>query len=351
MKNLCVMAALTLGVLLLLPPAFAVVTITLVDYFTHAQVMYIADLDLLQTGSAPLLFQLTVHSDNPINDPRLHVQLFTSSSGTNPLAAGSLQLTSRYQTAPNTWVVTNQAMSRGEGSWESGENLSESYRNRVLATGMVPIDTYRFHFFISDGANGPELPNPYDHYFTVRGMGFVTLRFPDHDPTGASPLLSDLPFFTWQSSQDSFRIEIAHIPSGESPEGALQTRLNCREVVFGRSSYVYPSSGVLPLLPGQYCAWRIIAFVRTSHGVVEIPSEVRVFRIAPVITPEGRQLMVALQLLLTSGQGQQFLQLLQNGQLTGTLYINGVAVPAERLLAMVGDIAAGRVQILSMRIE
>lgn len=331
--------------LLMCVPAFAVVNITIENFMNNAQIVYVADLDLLQTGTAPELFRLRITSTAPIVNPRLKIEL---SNGNNEMIAfGTLNLDAVQPSGG--WVISNQNFSRGDGSWESNDELSSEYQNQVLRTGMIPIDTYRFRFVVLSG--NQEVPNATERLFSVRGMGYVQLRFPDHDLRGQTPIPSTLPFFVWQSSQEYFSIKISEMGTGETPETALQNRTNCEATGLTSTSFQYPTSGVVPLDPGKYYAWQVTARVVTSHGTVDVPSEIRVFRIAPVITPEGSQLMVGLQQLLTSGPGARILELMQNGNPDGVIYVNGVPISVQQFFAMLSDFISGRYTIVSMRVE
>jgi len=313
------------------------------------RIFYVSDLDLLRQGGGPVLFQITINSNGNIAHPWLRTTLKNGAG--EQLAVGNLNLSSFGSVSP--WIITNLNISGAHGNWEAADNLSSRYQTQILRTGMIPADIYTYTFQVYDGDpsnGGLALGSSVPSSFTVLGMGYLTLRFPDNDPRGDTPLMSTLPFFVWNSSQTNFTIKIAEIHSGETPDAALNSRENCEASVTG-ASFQYPSTGVVPLETGKYYAWQVKTSISTSHGPFEVASEINVFRIAPTMTPESTQLLVALQQLLTDGNGPQILQMIQRGQLSGEIYLGDQRITAQQLFAMLPDFSAHHFTIHTMRVE
>jgi hypothetical protein len=350
-KTLWLLAIILPVVLCAFRPAQATAIINIQYFLPESQIFYISDLDLLREGGGPNLFTVQIASSVTYANPKVRVSLLNGLRQT--IASGTLNLTSRYlQTpgVPNVWVVNSHNVSGSDGNWETASDLTNQYQQQVLRTGMIPIDTYYWHFALLDD-NGQEVPNTTDRAFTIRGMGFLNLRFPANDPRGDNPVMSTLPFFVWNSSQSSYSIKVAEIRQGETAEAALNSHENCEVSGITSTSFQYPSAGVIPLEPGKYYAWQVKTIMSTSHGPVEIASEINTFRIAPVMTPESSQLLAALQQLLTDGNGPQILQMIQRGNLTGEIYLGDQRITIQQLFSMLPGFSSQHYTIHSLRVE
>lgn len=332
--------------------ASADVTINLYNFFNNSpQLIYVADLDLLQTGSAPELFGMTIRNNGaPIANPRLRISLLDGSR--QLIASGFLSFGVPLSTG-GSWTVSNLHISRGSysASWDVQDNLGR-FQSQVLRTGMIPIDTYIFRFELGTGSddNFVVIPTAVERMINVRGMGYAQLRFPPNDPSGAAPIPINIPMFVWQTSLDSSRFQLAELRPGESPMSAIEGRRILETTVMG-NSFQYPSFGNIQLQPGRMYAWRVIGKVNTSRGLVDVPSEVSVFKVASQLTPSVNQLLVALSQLLSGGNWSSLLQMIQNGELNGELFINNQPETAQALFAIIAQVSSGDATIRSVRVE
>ncbi|MCX7834723.1 MAG: hypothetical protein N2450_01480 [bacterium] len=348
-SNVIVFLFLMIG--LLSSNASANVTINLMNFFdNNPDIIYVADLDLLQSGNAPLLFRISIIPDAPIVQPRLRISLFDGSQ--TLVARGFLNYPGTLN-AGQSWTITNLDISTRNYSanWDVMDNVNR-FQSQILRTGMIPIDVYTFVFEVGTGPNEnfQVIPTSAQRTIRVRGMGYVQLRYPPNDPSGANPLPTNVPFFVWQSSLDSCRLQIAELHPNESPSSAIEGRRLIDQTVHG-NSFQYPSFGNISLLPGRTYVWRVIGVVNTSRGYVLVPSEVNVFRIANQISPSVNQLMIALSQLLSGGNWTSILQMVQAGQLDGYALMNNQPITAQTIFDLIGQINAGEASIRSVRVE
>ncbi len=308
---------------------------------TGSQIIYVSDLDLMRSGAGEVLFRVIL--DNIASTDRnikLNVSLRNVS---DTLASGWLDV----DPTPSRQEFTNLNLSANssKGHWKKNPDLSSGVLNQMLSTGMVPINTYFYDMSVTwdNGVGHNSLPAP-SIQFQVKGMGYVSLSYPSNDPQGNNPVPTDKPFFVWNSTQSAFNITIAEIRPGEDPASALENREVCAASVTSKS-FQYPSSGVIALRPGNYYAWQVVTSIETSHGNEKVGSEINVFRVAPVVTAESMQLMAALNQILSGSIGARLLDQIQNGNLTGEIYLNDQPITVQQLMAMIGSFSNGTYNI------
>jgi hypothetical protein len=125
------------------------------------------------------------------------------------------------------------------------------------------------------------------------------------------------------------------------------------EAELSSTSVVYGLGGASarPLVDGRQYVWRVEALLSTTSGPRSFPSTLRVFRVEQGPGGGNQPDLANLLGTLTPGQLAGIAGLLEGYFVNGTILIDGRVVTREELEDLLRRLAAGELNIASIRIE
>lgn len=252
------------------------------------------------------------------------------------------------------------------------EGAGNELKNRLLATGKLPSDTYYFLFDLHQ-LNSSHVSHA-EISIRVDNPSTLTLISPG-SPAGREepmPVYTLLPLFRWDSNLDKFRLRIAEklpdVHAGASPEEVMRDRVRFDRTfridralangidVLATTAYQYPASGVWPLERGKTYYWQITGLAATSGAEVELPGEIWAFKLVD-FSSSGEGAPSFLLSELGGLLGDQLAALLTaSGPLngftpTGVFTINGRPYSLDQVLSLLAKIKNGEYTIVNVSCE
>ncbi|MCH7575031.1 MAG: hypothetical protein IIA59_07900 [Candidatus Marinimicrobia bacterium] len=253
--------------------------------------------------------------------------------------------------------------------------------NQIIQSGRLPDGTYRFDLSVSVAGGGTG--DAISESIIVSNPVSLELVSPGGllEDTTANIISTSYPFFQWQSDPCAlcdYLVRVAQYKADEhsSVEDAIedQTVLPLRQAdefynPDGNStSFQYPFSDAIDLVPGLVYVWQVKKIIPTTAGDQEILSFVNVFKILdPTAISTGggttddpiadASRNPVLGFLLTAMGDDQFSALFNTGgeldgfRPTDVISINGVSAEISDLTDLAAELGQGDATIISVEVE
>jgi hypothetical protein len=256
----------------------------------------------------------------------------------------------------------------------------DDIKDKILGTGRIPSDRYRFEFLLSSQENGQILDRD-DIILDITNPQTLDLLAPGlNAEEGGSTIVTRFPLFRWESSMNKFRFVIAEKIPGlhehDSPEEIINDRIrfettllvnskildnpemeNTEGVVLPSHSFQYPATA-WPLESGKTYYWRLEGLVATSGTPMNMPSPVWAFTIQNDLsntwTDRERELIIDMLSTLSMDAFQNLFGpggLLQNYKPTGTVLLNGRPVSIQELRDLLTKLENGTIPVIGISVD
>jgi len=265
--------------------------------------------------------------------------------GDTVVAYGQLE---RINSPPSTlgpWTL-NEIRNNQIGGYTGHGDFNEDFIDEVSGN-TLPTGLYVVHAVLSSVPEGST--------FTDQGSFFIQdpPRVGRQAPWDGALSFTDQPTFSWSGRARSYRLRVCEFDPElhGSPQEAMEGEVLWEETTPG-TSLVYGSglNAARPLRHGHQYAWLVEAVLSTTSGERAFPSAIRTFRVQSGgggDTPDLANLLAG----LTPGQLAGIGALLEGFHLNGTILVDGRAVSVEEFLSLLQRLAAGELNIASIRIE
>ena len=352
--------------------SFAQITIESKFYNTGIEVFFINDFDLTQSGSGPLLFEVTITNEASVIKRislALSIRYTGFESGETELASGE---TAFFDLSPGKLLINNlnlfsQADQYKLNDYNINEDAADELINTILTTGKLPSGKYEFFVSITEENTGSTYDDPEPIEIIITNPTTLDLISPG-EPAGSSELMEIytlLPQFHWESDASGFWLKVFDASNSSSPEDVLsndpllavyipkEENINTTSFL-----YLYPSSGVSNLVEGKTYYWQVAAVTQSSSGPIELQSEIWGFKIANMSGGPSSalqmQIVNLLKLLLPEDEVDNLFN--ENGELvnfssTGVILKNGTTISLEELQALVDKAMTGTIIINGYSVE
>jgi hypothetical protein len=181
-------------------------------------------------------------------------------------------------------------------------------------------------------------------------------------PVGSSPpvISTPSPRFLWSADGDvtgagaaTYRLTVARADGAASGEEAMQGFASWQTVTTGTTAFYPGSAEALPLEPGATYAWQVTREVRTSAGIEQLESPIYWFRMGE---SGSRGAERASADAIVSERIAQLAAMLGIEELAGrwqvsSVMVDGRAVAIDGVEELLAAIAAGQVNVLSIRVR
>ena len=186
--------------------------------------------------------------------------------------------------------------------------------------------------------------------FTINDPRQVNLQ----TPWEGALIYTDQPTFSWSGRAQHYRLRVCEFNPDfhGSPQEALAGE-PMWVADLGATSVVYGQSGgsARPLQEGRHYVWMVEALLRTTSGEQAFASAIRNFRLHQAEGGQGQPDLISLLGGLTPGQLAGLGNLLEGYHLNGAIMIDGQPVSLEEFQQLLQQLAAGQLNIASIRIE
>jgi hypothetical protein len=168
------------------------------------------------------------------------------------------------------------------------------------------------------------------------------------------------PRFLWTPDQEitgagagGYRVTVARADGAASGEEAIQGFASWQTVTTATTAFYPGSAEALPLEPGATYAWQVTREVRTSAGIETLESPIYWFRMADA---GGGATERASADKAVAQRVEQLAAMLGISELTGkwavaSVMVDGRAAPLDGVSDLLAAIAAGQVQVISIRVR
>lgn len=256
----------------------------------------------LDTSTLPYVFTLTLTNNEPDSvQVKMKVELSTATYGQLAWGESALFWLKPHEVRSITnRDVSNVAEDYAVEKWGVEMEKAEELKSTILASGLVPTDTYYFNVTIYDAAGN--LLDSKSGEVNVTNPTIIELISPGEPfTTEPEPIHTDLPLFQWFSTASRFNFKLVKIKGATSGEEAMQNTPVLELLDYGEQSYQY-SSADEALENGEKYAWQVKGIVLTSGGPMELASEIWSFKVQTTTEgppPPGQSLVLqALEELL-----------------------------------------------------
>jgi hypothetical protein len=340
--------------------AFAQLTMT----ETHLQVtqLSIGDLDFKTFGSTHWFFTLNIMNNSgvPVNallDMSIDVLLADNTSYPNAaeLITQAFPVPASGMTISNTDLGPTSSIK--SASFNYNANAESNIKNLALSTGKMPAGTYTFHVKLELAPSGNQVSES-DIVLTLINSSRVDLILPPNQSTIANAF----PLFQWIYDGSNVELSVYEkLPNDQSDEDAangvpfLDITSGTPGFPSGSNSYQYPTSGPRPLQTGHTYVWKIAGLTTGSGGSgPTINSELWEFTVQAGVAgsdTSGTSQILTTQ-LLNLGFSQDVVNQILSGTLspTGVIMLNGQAISAADVAAILSMLAANPDKIISVNI-
>ncbi|MFQ6616693.1 MAG: hypothetical protein ACE5HZ_08025 [Fidelibacterota bacterium] len=252
----------------------------------------------------------------------------------------------------------------------------ESMLSSIMSTGKLPDGQYSFQVHVNSGPSPEELvlTDEVTEVLLVTTPTSLNLISPGGDAltdTSDNMVFTPYPIFQWETEPcpgcESFiRVAPFDPESHSSPEEAVEdvTVLPMDytegwEPVGITTTFQYPFSGAIELIPGEVYAWQVRKDLPTTQGTDSFISPIFVFKIADVTQQAAAPEIVhpiLLQLVDVMGEEQFNAYFGTGGELsgftpTGTYMINGLEVPVDAVFGLINEMMNQSVSIVNVSVE
>lgn len=308
------------------------------------------------TSTLPYVFTLTLTNNEP--DPvqvKLEVRVSTATYG--ELAWGESGLFwldgSEVRSITNR-DISNVAEDYSVEDWDVEMERAEELRSTILATGLVPTDTYCFDIYVYDSA-GNELDHESGEAYVTNPTIIELIGPGEPFTTEPEPIYTNLPLFQWFSTASSFDFKLVKIEGATSGEDAMQNIPVLELSDHTEQSYQY-SSADEELENGEKYAWQVKGLVLTSGGEVELNSEIWSFKVQTATEgppPPGQSLILqALEQLLGDAYSGYLSTLQAEGfNPTGVVLLNSSPIDVGGLQDLAQQVVNEELEITEVSVE
>jgi hypothetical protein len=237
----------------------------------------IADLDVSRLKDLPLLFTVTITSDNP-RILKLHFQVFAK-IGNEPedIFADAWSLPFEVNRILS---FTNQDLASGKVGIKSDKDRTKIYEDKIKkikdlaqSTGRLPAGSYRFRIELYNEA-GQMVSDPWEREYEITNPSRIDLVSPSYE----SEVRTQFPIFKWIAPNlKKFEIFVYEkLPNQTTPEEVVSGDKNLRWSwgdTTGITQVQYPREA-LPLENGKSYYWYVKSTISGSRGIEEIRSEI-----------------------------------------------------------------------------
>ena len=252
----------------------------------------------------------------------------------------------------------------------------ESLLSSITSTGKLAEGKYSFHVILNSG------PSRFDLSITDQVIESITVTTPTSlnliapggalEDTSQNLNFTPYPIFQWETEPcpgcESF-IRVAQFDSRyhSSLEEAIEDvstlpldQTQGWEPVGISTTYQYPFSGAIELIPGKVYVWQVKKQLPTTAGTEAFLSPIYAFKIADLSQPAGMGPdvfhPVLQQMLDILGENQFNLIFGTEGRLagyspSGTYVINGMEVSVDAVYSLVNQIRNQSVNVVNIYVE
>jgi hypothetical protein len=235
----------------------------------------ITDLDVSRLKDLPLLFTVTITSDNP-RILKLHFQVFAK-IGNEPedIFADAWSLPFEVNRILS---FTNQDLASGKVGIKSDKDRTKIYEDKIKkikdlaqSTGRLPAGSYRFRIELYNEA-GQMVSNPWEKVYEITNPSRIDLVSPSYE----SEVRTQFPIFKWIAPNfKEFEIFVYEkLPNQTTPEEVVSGDKNLRWRYKTTESQVQYPREALPLENGKSYYWYVKSTISGSRGIEEIRSEI-----------------------------------------------------------------------------
>ncbi len=334
-----------------------------VDLNYGIEVFRVGDFDPSDTHFHPHIFTAVMCND--LGEAReVKLSLIIDSDVYGTLGTGE---TTPFELDPGPITISNRDLTEASGIYELDDYHvtpeADELEELVLELGYLPEGTYCFELTMEPAGDGPFDFSAIvvEDCLTVTNPINLELIQPGAPFGGECPyVLSAHPQFQWDSRASRWLFRIAEVEPGDASGEDVMENVPVYEAelepddVFGGGtagaiSWSYPSAAE-DLAPGTTYGWQVTAFVQTSGGTEEIPSEVFCFQRWDSEDAASERILEALFQIMP-----ELLDLLgpalEGLTPTGTILVDGESVDLAELETIINDIASGRLEVLEAEIE
>ncbi len=235
----------------------------------------IADLDISRLKDLPLLFTVTITSDNPVT---LKLNFQVSAKVGNEQEEIFADAWSLPFKVDRILSFTNQDLASGKAGIQSDKGRTKIYEDKIKkikdlaqSTGRLPAGSYRFVIRLFDEAELSIL-SVWEKVYEITNPSRIDLVSPSYD----SEVRTQFPIFKWIAPNfKEFEIFIYEkLPNQTTPEEVVSGDKNLRWRYKTTESQVQYPREALPLENGKSYYWYVKSTISGSRGIEEIRSEI-----------------------------------------------------------------------------
>jgi hypothetical protein len=254
--------------------------------------------------------------------------------------------------------ITNRDMASRSSDVEITDYEVDPQSERLARSATLPTGTYVFGVVVRT-PTGLVLGSD-EVRLSIGSPTRLQLLSPGVVVGDAPPVITTpSPRFSWTPDQEvagaaaAYRLTVARADGAASGEEAIQGFASWQTVT-GSTTAFYPGSAeALPLEPGATYAWQVTREVRTTAGVETVESPIYWFRMAESGAGGGERASAD---EAVAQRVEQLATMLGIAELTGkwtvaSVTVDGRPAPLDGVSELLAAIAAGQVQVLSIRVR
>jgi hypothetical protein len=328
-------------------------------------VIYLSDFNITSSGSSAQIFSLAI-SSTPASSVTLEFIMSSAKYNADIIEAK----TDPFDLGPEGRTFDNRLFGSGTAGitidyLRFNTQIANELQNAILRTGRLPDDTYTILLRLASVDNPV---NSVQQTLPLEISNPTTLSLVSPGSNAGSgecyELYTTLPLFQWDSNADQFEITICEqLPTNGTPEDVMQNRPRVQARLIngvhftGKPSFLYPTSGVLPLQEGHTYYWQVAGIVNSPSGEIRLPSEIWCFKLAELGGAGANySLQQILSLLSGIGGGEIEALFASGGALegfspTGVILLDGKRVDISGLVQVVNQLKNGSKQVKGITVE
>lgn len=254
----------------------------------------------------------------------------------------------------------------------------EAMRSSIMSTARLPDGRYNFSVTVYSGSSGSESDMVMSDFVeevlvvtTPTSLNLITPGGEALEDTSQNLVFTPYPIFQWETEPcpgcESF-IRVApfdpetHSSLEEAVEDLTTLPMDPTrgwEPVGITTTFQYPFSGAIELIPGDVYAWQVRKDLPTTEGTDSFISPIHVFKIADVaLQATAAEIVhpILLQLMDVMGEEQFNVYFGSGGELsgftpTGTYMVNGLEVPVDAVFGLMNEMMNQSVSIVNVSVE
>ncbi|MEJ2542471.1 MAG: hypothetical protein P8Y99_00215 [Calditrichaceae bacterium] len=281
----------------------------------NPEVIYVADLDIMQLASANEFFEIAISNFEAqsynctltlsfYKDQRLLAKIestpFTIPAQMGRRSANNVELMRDDFYLTDDHNIENQIdVHESEIFTDEVDNLEED----ILSSGKLPIGHYELVGVLTGSQFGTEETSD---FFDITNPSFVELITPGAEAGSGfkEEVYTEFPVFQWNGNGSQYQVVVFEKKFAlQSLDNVLNMTPNWESEKMDNYNVQYPQAGeggnmVIPLEFGKTYYWMIRMFVQTSAGEEVINSEIWEFQLVDPITLGDEQNAIARNMLI-----------------------------------------------------